>query len=133
MLNFSIKELIHSDIAIQEGISNIPSIEEIDNMLELIFYCLQPIRNKLNKPMKITSGYRCKKLNNHPLIKGAINSQHLKGYAVDFKVSEMSIQQVIEFIVKNKFEFDQLINEYNRWVHISFVKGKNRKQVLKIG
>jgi hypothetical protein len=133
MLNFSIKELIHSDIATQEGISNIPSIEEIDNMLELIFYCLQPIRDKLKKPMKITSGYRCKKLNNHPLIKGAINSQHLKGYAVDFKVSEMSIQQVIEFIVKNKFEFDQLINEYNRWVHISFVKGKNRKQVLKIG
>ena len=129
-LNFSISELIHSDNAINSGIDNTPSIKEIDNLLNLIFYCLQPIRDKLNKPMIITSGYRNTKVNF--LAGGAFNSQHLEGKAVDFHVNGMTIQQVIDFIVKSGVEFDQLINERNKWVHISYNKGNNRKQVLKI-
>lgn len=129
-LNFSISELIHSDNAIKAGIDNTPTIKEIDNLLNLIFYCLQPIRDKLKKPMIITSGYRNIKVN--ILAGGKQNSQHLKGQAADFIVNNMSIQQVINFIIYSDIEFDQLINEYNKWVHISFVKGKNRRQVLSI-
>ena len=129
-LNFSISELIHSDNAIKAGIDNTPTIKEIDNLLNLIFYCLQPIRDKLKKPMIITSGYRNTKVN--ILAGGKQNSQHLKGQAADFIVNNMSIQQVINFIIYSDIEFDQLINEYNKWVHISFVKGKNRRQVLSI-
>lgn len=129
-LNFSISELIHSDNAIKAGIDNTPTIKEIDNLLNLIFYCLQPIRDKLKKPMIITSGYRNAKVN--IIAGGKQNSQHLKGQAVDFIVNNMSIQQVINFIIYSDIEFDQLINEYNKWVHISFVKGKNRRQVLSI-
>lgn len=129
-LNFSISELIHSDNAIKAGIDNTPTIKEIDNLLNLIFYCLQPIRDKLKKPMIITSGYRNRKVNT--LAGGKQNSQHLKGQAADFIVKNMSIQQVINFIIYSDIEFDQLINEYNKWVHISFVKGKNRRQVLSI-
>lgn len=129
-LNFSISELIHSDNAIKAGIDNTPTIKETDNLLNLIFYCLQPIRDKLKKPMIITSGYRNRKVN--ILAGGKANSQHLKGQAADFIVNNMSIQQVINFIIYSDIEFDQLINEYNKWVHISFVKGKNRRQVLSI-
>ena len=128
-LNFSIKELIHSDNAKNAGIDNTPTITEIDNLLNLIFYCLQPIRDKLKKPMIITSGYRNTKVNF--LAGGKMNSQHLTGCAADFHVNGMTIQQVIDFIVKSGVEYDQLINEYNKWVHISFVKGKNRKQSLR--
>ena len=132
-LNFSISELIHSDTAILYKINNMPDINSLDNMLNLIFYCLQPLRNKLGKPMIISSGYRCKTLNEHPKIKGAKNSQHVLGQAVDFTVKGMTIKQVIDFINKSGIEYDQCINEYNKWVHISFVKGKNRKQCFNIG
>jgi hypothetical protein len=132
MLNFSISELIHSDNAIKAGIDNTPNIAQIDNLLNLIFYCLQPLRDKLNKPMIITSGFRNKKVN--ALANGKPNSQHSKGQAADFVVKGMTPNQIIDFIVKSGIEYDQLINEYNKWVHISFNKGKNRKQPpFKIG
>lgn len=132
MLNFTIKELVHSDNAIKSGIDNTPNIEQIDNLLNLIFYCLQPIRDKLKKPMIITSGFRNSQVNF--LAGGKSNSQHLEGKACDFVVKGMTPKQIIDFIVKSGVEYDQLINEYDKWVHISFNKGKNRKQPpFKIG
>jgi uncharacterized protein YcbK (DUF882 family) len=126
MLNFTMSELIKSDTAIRNNVNNMPDINSLDNMLNLIHYCLQPIRNKLGKPMIITSGFRNTQVNK--LVNGATNSQHTKGQAVDFNVPNMSIQQVIDFINKTGIEYDQLINEHNKWVHISFNKGHNRKQ-----
>lgn len=129
-LNFSVSELIKSNNAINSSIDNTPSIEQIDNLLNLIFYCLQPIRDILNKPMIITSGFRNPKVNF--LAGGKANSQHLEGKAADFNVKGMTPNQIINFIVKSGIEYDQLINEYDKWVHISFNKGHNRKQVLKV-
>lgn len=130
-MNFTIMELVKSNIAKKNKIDNTPDSQSLKYMLELIKYCLQPIRDKLGKPMIITSGYRCKELNKK--VGGVSTSQHCKGQAVDFYVKDMTIQQVVDFIKKSGVEFDQLINEYNKWVHISFVKGRNRKQVLKYG
>lgn len=130
-MNFTIMELVKSNIAKINKIDNSPDSQSLKYMLELIKYCLQPIRDKLGKPMIITSGYRCKELNKK--VGGVSTSQHCKGQAVDFYVKDMTIQQVVDFIKKSGVEFDQLINEYNKWVHISFVKGRNRKQVLKYG
>ncbi len=129
-LNFSVSELIHSDNAIKAGLDNMPAIKEIDNLLNLIFYCLQPIRDKLKKPMIITSGYRNMKVNF--LAGGKANSQHLKGQAADFTVQGMKVKQIIDFILESGIEFDQLINEYDKWVHISYKKGKNRKEVFAV-
>lgn len=131
MLNFRMSELIKSDTAIKHNINNMPDINSLDCMLDLIYYCLQPIRDKLNKAMIITSGYRNVRVNQ--LAGGAAASQHLKGQAVDFKIKGMTPKQIVEFICSSGVEYDQLINEYDKWVHVSFVKGKNRKQVLKIG
>ncbi len=129
-LNFTISELIKSDTAIKNNINNMPDIKSLDNLLDLIFYCLQPLRDKLGKPVIITSGYRNQKVNT--LVKGKNNSQHLKGQAVDFKVKGMTTQQTIDFVKNADIEFDQLINEYGKWVHISFNKNNNRKQILYI-
>lgn len=126
-LNFTISELLHSDEAKRHGINNIPDdVVVLDNMLTLITECLQPIRNYIGKPMIISSGYRCNKIN--ALVGGAKNSQHLSGCAVDFTVKGLTIKQIIDKIKASNIEYDQLINEYNRWVHISYNKGKNRKQ-----
>lgn len=128
-LNFKMSELIHSDTAVRQNINNMPDINSLDCMLDLIVHCLQPIREKIAKPMIISSGYRNSQVNK--LVGGVATSQHCKGQAVDFTVKGMSVAAVIEFIKKSGIEYDQLINEYNKWVHISYIKGRNRKQVLK--
>ena len=128
-LNFKFSELIHSDTAIKKNINNMPDINSLDCMLDLIYFCLQPIREDFNLPLIITSGYRCAEVNK--IVGGASNSQHLKGQAADFIIKNKTPAEIINQILKTNIEFDQLINEYNRWVHISFVKGKNRRQILK--
>ena len=131
-LNFTMSELLKSDIAEKYNISNIPDKKSLDNMLTLIIECLQPIRNFIDKPMNISSGYRSPRLNGHPIINGAQNSQHVTGQAVDFTIKGMTPKQIIEMIKRSGVEYDQVINEHNVWVHISYNKGKNRKQVLEI-
>lgn len=130
MLNFKISELIKSDTAIKNNINNMPDINSLDNLLDLIFYCLQPIRDKIKKPMIITSGFRSNLVNK--LVKGVSNSQHLKGQAADFIINGMTPTQIIEKIKTCNIDFDQLINEYDKWVHVSYNKNNNRKQILKI-
>ena len=131
-LNFTMSELLKSEVAEKYNISNIPDKQSLDNMLILICECLQPLRNYIDKPMIISSGYRSSRLNGHPLINGAQNSQHVTGQAVDFTIKGMTPKQIIEKIKASGVEFDQLLNEHNIWVHISYNKGKNRKQVLEI-
>ena len=131
-LNFTMSELLKSDIAEKYNISNIPDKQSLDNMLTLIIECLQPIRNFIDKPLNISSGYRSPRLNGHPLIQGKDDSQHITGQAVDFTIKGMTPKQIIEKVKASGVEFDQLINEHNIWVHISYNKGKNRKQVFDI-
>mgnify|MGYP003291098320 CR=1 FL=1 len=128
-LNFTISELCKSDIAIKNNINNMPDLKALDNLLDLIFYCLQPLRDKIARPIIISSGYRCDKVNR--FVGGASNSQHLSGQAADFKVQGMTIAQTIDFIKNSGIEYDQLINEYDKWIHISYNRNKNRKQILK--
>lgn len=130
MLFFKMSELIHSDKANILRINNMPDINSLDNMLNIICYVLNPIRERLQKPIIITSGYRCKELNK--AVNGATNSQHLKGQAVDFVVNGMKIEDIIKFINNMNIEYDELINEYDKWVHISYVKGHNRQRCFKI-
>lgn len=128
-LNFTMSELIHSDEAKKYGINNIPNDKQVlDNLLVLITECLQPIREYIGKPIRVTSGYRCQTLNSLPSIRGAKNSHHLTGQAADIVISGITPKQVIEKIKESGVDYCQLINEYNLWTHISYVKGHNTKQ-----
>lgn len=130
-LNFTMSELLHSDIAEKYNIYNVPDKEHLDNLLLLICNVLQPLREYIKKPIIISSGYRNPRLNSHPLINGAPNSQHTEGKACDFIIKGMTPKQVVEKVIASGIEFDQVIDELT-WVHISYNKGNNRKQVLKI-
>ena len=61
------------------------------------------------------------------------SSQHTKGEAVDFTSKTFGTpKQIIQCILDKGIEFDQLILEYDSWVHISFVDYNSRRQALVI-
>lgn len=127
--NFTLEELTHSNTAILNNIENIPNKEEIENLKELCENVLQPIRDKYGKPIYINSGYRCPTLNRK--VGGVSNSQHTLGKAADIHSDDN--KELWDLITSMDLEYDQLIDESNlSWIHISYNKGKNRKQILKL-
>ena len=117
-LNFTISELVYSDTAKKYNINNMPDLKTIDNLLKLIFFCLQPIRNRLKKPMIISSGYRCNTLNK--IVGGVSNSGHLNGTSADFIVKGMQIEEIYQIIKNSDIKYTQLIQEKGQWIHIQY-------------
>ena len=60
--NFTLDELIKSQVAERKGINNNPSPEQIDNLKALTQNILQPVRSHFDKPLIISSGFRCAEL-----------------------------------------------------------------------
>jgi len=90
---------------------------------------LQVLRDYLNKPIKITSGYRSKEHN--AKIKGAKNSQHILGTAVDIKVEGLTPKQVaetIEDLIEKGLMKQGGIGIYETWVHYDIRGTKARWQ-----
>lgn len=108
--HFHLSEFVTSNTAIRKGIDNTPSQEAISNLTKLCTQVLEPIRVQLEKPIKITSGYRCEKLNR--LIGGAKNSQHILGEAADIQSPNLTTEELFQFI-KDHFVYDQLIQEFD--------------------
>lgn len=133
MKYFTIKELISSSAATQHNINNTPTKETEENLKALVDNILDPLREAYGKPIIVTSGYRCEKLNT--LLKGSKTSQHRFGQAADIKtVSDTPTEnkKLFDLVQKLNLPFDQLIDEYNfNWVHVSY-SPRNRKQVLHI-
>lgn len=134
-LYFSMSELIRSDIAIKYNINNMPDIAHLDSILDLIYYVLQPTRLHFGR-VDVTGGYRSYNLWNKLKQLGynpAKNSQHLRGQAADIVVPSHNLKDVFNWM-KDNIEYDQLLFEYdsngNKWIHVSFVKNKNRKQAI---
>lgn len=135
--NLNLAEITRSDTAKRHGIDNTPTAEHLENFKLLAEKVFEPIREHFKTPIFISSGYRSKALN--AFIKGSSSSQHCTGQAIDIDMDgsngEVTNRMVFDFI-KNKLDFDQLIWEMGTdfnpdWVHVSYVKGKNRKQKLK--
>jgi len=137
--HISYKEATKSYAAIRAGIKNKPNKEQLKNMILLAINVFEPLREAMGGyPIRVTSFFRCEKLNE--LIGGAENSQHiaLKGAAID---ADMDTHPKFENChafdwIRYNLEFDQLIWEqgtkYNPdWIHVSYNQGNNRNQVLR--
>lgn len=133
MKYFTIKELTKSDVAKRNKINNTPTTQEEANLVALIENILDPLREAYGKPIIVTSGYRCERLNK--LVKGSKTSQHRFGQAADIRTVEDTIEEnkkLFDLAQKLNLPFDQLIDEYNYdWIHISY-SPRNRKQVLHV-
>jgi len=127
--NFSLAELTVSDTAARKGINNAPTAE-IKNRMILLANKLELVRKLVGKPVNITSGYRCPELNK--LIGGVANSAHVDGYAADINVNGYTPKQLAEKIRDSGITYDQLILEYDTWVHIAVGPTPIRQQDLTI-
>ena len=136
-MHFSIEELYASQTAKAKGIDNKPDFPSLINLVYLCAYVLEPLREAMNEPIKIGSGYRCPKLN--AVVGGVSNSQHMKGQAVDLCIDgDLKKGKKWFAYIRDHLPFDQLIWEHNSktgayWVHVSFVYpdfGKNRRKVI---
>lgn len=128
--HFSLEELTVSQAAARTGISNQPSPEVLDNLTYTATQ-MELVRDLLGTPINVNSAYRSPEVNK--LVKGAKNSQHVEGKAVDFiSPSFGTPRQIVEKIKGSNIVYDQLIHEFNSWVHISFTKQGSRRQTLTI-
>ena len=132
--NFTLDELTASATAKARGIINAPGVDEVCNMCALVHHVLQPLRDAMQEPIKIGSGYRCTNLNQ--AVGGVAGSQHIRGQAADLCIDGDKVKGKRWFDwIRAHCEFDQLIWEHNArgsyWVHVSFRSdGQNRRNVI---
>lgn len=137
--HFSLKEMTRSDTGTRLGIENIPTAEHLKNLMVICEKVLEPIREHFG-PVRINSGYRSLALNMaiNPMTSTVDKlSKHCTGQAVDFEVMGTSNVVVAEWCRDNLPEYDQIILEFytpgdpnSGWVHVGYVEGRNRKQLL---
>ena len=94
--HFALQEFIRSATARKHGIANNPPPEAVENLKLLCHHTLEPLREALGLPVVITSGYRCKALNNI-IAHHSNRSQHMKGQAADFHVGPGRAKLVSSF------------------------------------
>jgi hypothetical protein len=127
--HISLKEATFSQTAENLKINNTPGQKELEAMVLVAEKCFEPLRAWYGKPIRINSFYRNAALNK--AVKGSATSQHLKGEAIDIDAGSRAENKKLFEWCRDNLTFDQLINEYNySWVHISYSKTKNRKQIL---
>ena len=128
--HFTLDEFVKSATAARKNIDNTPDEKSLSNIQALVDNILEPLRVHYGRPIIISSGYRCPKLNT--AVGGSSTSQHRTGEAVDIRsVSDKreDNKELFDMIRMMNLPFDQLINEYNYdWIHVSFSK-RNRRQV----
>jgi hypothetical protein len=120
-------------MASRHGIDNKPNDIQLEN-LKTLAKGMELVRTKLDSlPIIISSGFRCEALND--LLGSKRTSQHIMGLACDFTCDRYAhVGRVFEVIADSSIPFNQLILEYNSWIHIAFpVEGDEpRRQVLTI-
>jgi len=124
--HFTYAEVIHSALAENIGMNNEPPAELLPKVQQMADMILENVRAHFNKPIIITSWWRCPALNQ--MISNNPDSQHPKAEAVDFTVKDIPNIDVCKYIQKY-LVFDQLILERS-WIHCSFINEGNRKEVL---
>ena len=134
---FTLKELISTS----RKIDNTPTFEAVRHLEELVEKLLDPLRYAYNKPIRVTSGYRCPALNK--AVGGATTSAHLNGFAADLQDWNGDTEALITFarnwVILNRVSFDQLIRETSSdgntvWLHFGLYGpgGCQRGQILNL-
>lgn len=123
--HFTLAELTKSGAATRAGIDNSASPEIQVNLKRLCEDMLEPIRDLVGKPITINSAYRNEWVNR--LVGGQPNSQHKDGCAADITVEGITPDELVKLIVGADLPYDQIILEFDSWVHVSVPTDKANK------
>ena len=125
--HFSLAEFTRSETASRQGLDNRPPPLIMEN-LKITAHCMEQVRTFCgDRPIQVFSAYRSRAVN--LAVGGSLTSDHMTGRAVDFKPVGLSIRQTVELLRSSGLHFDQLIDEFNSWVHIGFGT-RMRRQIL---
>ena len=128
--NFTLEELTVSEIAARKGLDNTPNATETANLVR-VAELLEQVRSLLGKPILINSAFRSKPVND--AVGSRDTSQHRLGCAADIRVPGLTPKQVVQACIDAKLPFDQVIEEFDSWTHISVPNTKEqqpRRQAL---
>ena len=128
--NFTLDELTVSEIAQRRNLDNTPNASEVANLVR-VAELLEQVRALLNKPILVNSAFRSKPVND--AVGSKDSSQHRIGCAADIRVPGMTPKQVVQACIDGGIPFDQIIEEFGSWTHISVPNTKDtapRKQAL---
>lgn len=127
--HFSLEEATASQTATRLNINNDLPIELMQNVKRAALG-LELTRKELNSnAIHVSSWYRCPELNK--AVGSKPTSAHITGMAIDFTCPTYgSPERIVKVLKASGLTYDQLIVEYDAWVHISFDGA--RKQCLVI-
>lgn len=114
---FSLEECIRRRKAKLLGLNNQPPAVIVERLKMFLRIVMDPIRELFGVPIDPSSVYRSWPVNT--AVGGSATSQHPEGEACDFNVPGHTVRDVMRRIIAAGIEFDQLIDEYGSWVHIS--------------
>ena len=110
---------------------NTPNDHEKANLLRLA-ELLERVKHMLDmRPIMINSAFRSKAVND--AVGSKDTSQHRLGCAADFRVPGMAPDEVVRVLVASGLPYDQIIREFDSWVHISVpsrIGDEPRRQAL---
>ncbi|MCU1724951.1 MULTISPECIES: D-Ala-D-Ala carboxypeptidase family metallohydrolase [unclassified Pseudomonas] len=127
--HFTLAEMTASQVASREGIDNVPDSRAIANLVETC-RSLETVRSLVSRPILVSSGYRSEVLNRR--IGGSRSSAHINGLAADIIAVSLTPRDLAQRIMDSALSFDQLIFEFDGWVHLGFAEGRQRREVLTI-
>ncbi|MFA9204562.1 MAG: D-Ala-D-Ala carboxypeptidase family metallohydrolase [Flavobacteriales bacterium] len=133
--HFTLAEMTVSQTAARTSTPNIPSDPMVNNLRRLCVELLEPVREIVGSPISISSGFRSPQIN--ALVGGSISSAHTQGFAADIHAHSYGSARKLATLLatelpKRGIKFDQIILEFDRWVHIGlFTTGqRQRGQIL---
>jgi len=121
--HFHLEEFLRSETAARMGREiEIEDSRIVEHLTYLCVHVLEPLREILDRPIVITSGYRPQWLNRS--IGGSPNSEHMDGRAADIVVPGFTPFFVCKTAEIKQIPFNQCIHEFppRGWCHISVPK-----------
>lgn len=125
--HFDLEEFTRSRAASVYRIKNVPNDSQLKNLQILCLQVLEPARKITNRPIIITSGYRCPRLNS--IVGGRPNSYHTKGMAADIKITgedeykkQVETRELVSALMKQPLT-DIVLVEHSKtscWIHVQW-------------
>ena len=126
--HFTWHDVTFSETAIRHGLDNNPPDDLLPNIQRMARF-MEELRLVMGaQPIFISSWFRSPEVNT--LIGGSSTSMHMRGLACDCLCPMLGTPlRFAQEIEKSKLDYDQVIHEFGRWVHIGLAEGNRRESL----